>query len=182
MGVSSKEFAERRATTVARAKERGLDGILVCGRGGGTVDRYANIFYLTNFYSSFPYIPDEPGHWRGRAHTYLLLPVTGNPALIADLPSTEGTALSADHIVVTDDVTGSVIQALEQAGLSESNIGLVGEDTIPLGHFRQLEEQLPRIRWTDAESILVAQRAHKSSTEIGLLRHASEVGSRVIEK
>ena len=89
--ISDEEFAARRTAVLAAAEARGLDGLLVCGRGGGTLDRYANVFYLTNFYSAFPYIPDHPGHWRGRAHSYLVLPRRGparpQTALIASARS-----------------------------------------------------------------------------------------------
>ena len=65
--ISAAEFAERRRRAAAKAKAAGHLGLLVCGRGGGAVDRYGDITYLSNHYSSFPYIPDVEGKWTGRA-------------------------------------------------------------------------------------------------------------------
>jgi len=181
LNLETEEFESRRERARTVAAERGLDGLVVCGRGGGSVDRYANVFYLSNFYSSFPYIPDEPGQWQGRAHSYVLLPVTGEPVLIADLPNIDDARLPREHIVITDDVTGAVVEAIERQGLAEAKLGLVGEDTVPLSHFRAFQTRLPRVRWENAGDVLRDLRAHKSGAEIQRLRHAAEVGSRVIE-
>ena len=59
-GIAPVEFAERRRGAVEHAKREGLRGLLVFSRGGGTLDRYADVLYLTNFYTPFPYIPDLP--------------------------------------------------------------------------------------------------------------------------
>ena len=177
----SQEFSERREKARLGAAQQGLDGLVVCGRGGGTVDRYANIFYLTNFYSSFPYIPDEPGHWQARAHSYLVLPVDGKPRLIADLPITEAAILDPDCITVADDVTGALTQAIRDAGLEHATLGLVGEDTMPVAHYKSLQQSLPSIDWRSADAILNSLRAHKSPYEIQALRDSAEIGSRVIE-
>ena len=67
--VPAEEFAERRRRAAAAARARGLAGLLVCSRGGGTLDRYADVLYLKNFYTHFPFIPDFEGTWSeiGRA-------------------------------------------------------------------------------------------------------------------
>jgi len=181
VNITIEEFEARRERARQLTREAGFDALVICGRGGGTVDRYANVFYLTNFYSSFPYIPDEPGHWQARAHSYVVLPVDKPTALIADLPSIESAALPRDQIVVTDDVTGSLVQAISEAGLDNANLGLVGEDTMPVSHFRHLERDLPQASFGNADAILNSLRAHKSAGEIDLLRNAAEIGSRVIE-
>lgn len=178
---NSEEFEGRREKARRLAAERGLDALVVCARGGGTVDRYANVFYLTNFYSSFPYIPDEPGHWQARAHSYVVLPVKGDATLIADLPSIDTAQLPRKQIVVTEDVTGALIQAIRECGLDNATLGLVGEDTMPVSHLREFERDLPQATWHNADDILSGLRAHKSSGEIQLLRNAADIGSRVIE-
>jgi len=80
--ISAAEFAERRAKATAQARERGLKGLLVCSRGGGTTDRYGDVMYLTNFYTAFPYIPDRAPDWTARAHAFVLLPVDGDEVLV----------------------------------------------------------------------------------------------------
>jgi len=181
VNITIEEFEARRERARQLTRDAGFNALVICGRGGGTVDRYANVFYLTNFYSSFPYIPDEPGHWQARAHSYVVLPVDKPTVLIADLPSIESAALPRDQIVVTDDVTGSLVQAISEAGLDNANLGLVGEDTMPVSHFRHLERALPQASFGNADAILNSLRAHKSAGEIDLLRNAAEIGSRVIE-
>ena len=79
--IQPEEFAGRRIAAAKAARQAGLDGLLVCSRGGGTLDRYADVMYLTNHYSSFPFIPDVEGKWTGRAHSFLVLPVMGEPVL-----------------------------------------------------------------------------------------------------
>src|SRR5271166_2812291 len=59
--IAIDEFALRRARAAAAARRQGLDCLLVCGRGGGALDRYADVMYLTNHYSAFPFIPDLAG-------------------------------------------------------------------------------------------------------------------------
>src|SRR6185503_7290214 len=86
-GIAPAEFAERRRRAAELAKGEGLRGLLVFSRGGGTLDRYADVLYLTNFYTPFPYIPDLPGNWTARAHTSVILPVDGDPALNIDSPN-----------------------------------------------------------------------------------------------
>lgn len=179
--IAPEEFASRRARAVEAARMLELDALLVCSRGGGTVDRFANILYLTNFYSSFPYIPDMPPDWTGRAHTFLILPVGGNPRLIVDLPYISDVALAPDCIVKADDVLGAVIAGLNERGLAKARIGLIGEDVIPWSMMRKLQSALPGIRWTQADQITAELRAIKSPGEIALLREASWVGSRMLE-
>ena len=58
--------------------------------------------YLTNHYSSFPFIPDVEGKWTGRAHSFLVLPASGDPVLVTDVPVGEEVAMPKDQIVVSD--------------------------------------------------------------------------------
>lgn len=179
--IAADEFASRRAKTIAAAAARGLDGLLVCSRGGGTVDRYANVLYLSNFYTPFPYIPDKPPEWTARAHTFLILPVKGDPSLIVDIPYLKDVAFPEDRIVKADDVLAAVVAGMRDAGLAGGRIGVVGDDVIPWKMSRALEDALPDARWTPADDILAGLRAVKSPGEIALLREAARIGSRTIE-
>ena len=42
--------------------------MLAWSRGGGTVDRYANVLYLTNYYNPWPGVLDFPPMWTGQAN------------------------------------------------------------------------------------------------------------------
>src|SRR5271168_3160877 len=84
--IGAAEFANRRANAVAATRYKRYDALLVCSRGGGTLDRFGDVLYLTNYYSPFPYIPDLESNWTARAHGFLVLPVNGDPLLVADVP------------------------------------------------------------------------------------------------
>ena len=175
------EFTARRANAIERARAEGLDGLVVCGRGGGALDRYADLMYLTNHYSPFPFIPDLKGNWTGRAHSFLLLPCAGDPVLIVDVPYFEQIALPREQVTLTDLVIESVCDALQRTGLANGRIGLVGEDIVPISMYRQFQSAGPAAQWIPADHILAAARAVKSPAEIARLRAASRLGSRMIE-
>ena len=106
--ISPAEFSLPPASGPQRkAAAAGLDGLLVCSRGGGTVDRYANVFYLANFYSSFPFVPDRKPDWAARAHSFLLLPSAGRPLLVTDMPVRAGEVPVEDVLTADDVMPGS---------------------------------------------------------------------------
>ena len=179
--IPSSEFAERRDQARQAVREAGLAGLLVCSRGGGTTDRYADVKYLTNFYTRFPYIPDVPGEWTGRAHAFVVLPADGEPVLVADDRPERDSDLAIGEISVTGDVTGSVIAAMRKAGLAEGRVGVAGSDTLPWSLHNALAEALPEVTWVPADDILGRLRMVKSRGEIAMLRRASQIGSRATE-
>lgn len=179
--IPSSEFAGRRDRTRQAVREASLAGLLVCSRGGGTTDRYADVKYLTNFYTRFPYIPDVPGEWTGRAHAFVVLPADGEPVLVADDRPERDSDLAIGEISVTGDVTGSVIAAMRKAGLAEGRVGVAGSDTLPWSLHNALAESLPEVTWVPADDILGRLRMVKSRGEIAMLRRASQIGSRATE-
>ncbi|MGF7162422.1 Xaa-Pro aminopeptidase [Rhodoligotrophos appendicifer] len=179
--IPAEEFAQRRARAVAGAKAGGFDALLVCSRGGGTVDRFADVMYLTNFYTSFPYTPDHAGAWSGRAHSFLVLPTGGRPRLVIDIPNNGSVHLDDGEIIYTDFVIEAAIQALKDAGLERGRIGIVGEDTLPVSFHRKIVTALPEMVLLPADDILTRLRSVKSAAEIEMLRYSSQIGSRMIE-
>jgi Xaa-Pro aminopeptidase len=179
--IPAPEFAERRARAAKAAQAAGFDALLVCSRGGGTVDRFADVMYLTNFYTSFPYTPDHEGSWSGRAHSFLVLPVSGRPRLVIDVPKSAAVHVEDGEVIYSDFVIEATIQALQDAGLDRSRIGLVGEDVMPVSFYRKIIAALPNAVIESADAILTNLRRIKSPAEIAMLRHASAVGSRVMD-
>lgn len=179
--ISASEFAARRKAAILHARAAGLDGLLVCSRGGGTVDRYADVMYLCNYYTSFPYTPDHPGHWNGRAHSFLVLPVDGTPVALIDIPDDGRIHLEDGEVVQTDFVLDATVAALEKVGLTHARLGLVGEDVLPVRLHAHITRALPHLRIEGADAILTGMRKVKSATEIRMLRHASYVGSRMLD-
>ena len=179
--IAPGEFAARRQRTLELVRRDNLKGVLVFARGGGTLDRYADVLYLTNFYTPYPYIPDLQGNWSARAHTSFIVPAHGEPTLIIDTPNDGRIALESDHIVYTDFVVEETIKAMRKAGLDRGPVGLVGGDAMPSTTYNQIAEALPEVQWRNAQSILNEQRMIKSPAEIALLRRAAKIGSRMIE-
>lgn len=177
----AEEFAARREAATEAARARRLLGLLVCSRGGGTLDRYANIAYLTGFYTPFPYIPDQEPHWAGRAHAFLLLPAYGDPLLVVDVPF-EATAQTGEvEIVVAQDTVAAVSEGLRSRDMEMGAVGMAGSDTTPWSVVRRLTHELPEMSFDPADDILDDLRAVKSPREIDLLRRASEIGSRALD-
>ena len=181
MTIATSEFEERRARALDRAKAQGLKGLLVCARGGGTLDRYGDVKYLANYYTPFPYIPDLAGQWTARAHAFLILPLAEEPNLVIDSPDDGTIALAQSALVYTDLVLEETIAALKRCGMGRGPIGLVGGDVLPTNTFRAISAALPDIEWHDSQAILSGLRAIKSPAEIALLRRSAAVGSRTIE-
>ena len=179
--VTAAEYVERQRRAAAAAGKQGLDALLVCSRGGGTVDRYANIYYLANYYSAFPYVTDRRPDWSMRGHPFLLLPSEGKPQLIADT-TVRPSDVPVEDVLTSDDVIRAVIQAVQMRGLETASIGLVGTDVIPHAATAALQQELPGVQWVSADDILIEQRMIKSPAEIAILRGASALGSRAIER
>ncbi|MGH7484656.1 MAG: hypothetical protein ACREMY_03500, partial [bacterium] len=59
--IQREEFLERQRRARTACQARGLDGLIVWGRCGGSQDKYADLLYLSNFYSHFPCLKDRPG-------------------------------------------------------------------------------------------------------------------------
>ncbi len=177
----AEEFADRRVAATEGARARGLKGLLVCSRGGGTLDRYADIMYLAGFYTPFPYIPDQEPRWAGRAHAYLLLPVAADPLLVVDVPHNQTAQTGTVEIVVAPDTIAAVAEGLRARGMTAGEVGIAGADTIPWGVVRRLEAELPGVAFVPADGIITERRAVKSPREIELLRRASEIGSRALD-
>lgn len=180
-GIQPAEFAERRARALELVRRDGLKGLLVFARGGGTLDRYADVLYLTNYYTPYPFIPDLPRNWSARAHTSLTLPADADPTLVIDSPNDGRIALPAERIVYTDFVIEETVKALRNAGLDRGPVGLVGADAMPSTTYNRIAAALPDVQWRDAQPILTRLRMIKSPAEIALLRRAAHIGSRMIE-
>ena len=179
--ISTEEFAERRSRAAEMANAEGLKGLLVCSRGGGTLDRFGDVFYLANYYTSFPYIPDLPQVWSGRAHTFVVLSAKGECILVTDAPNDGQTALAEEDVIYTDLVLDGVLDAMQRLEMESGSVGLIGGDVLPVDTYQNLAARLTNVEWTKAQHILVKLRSVKSPDEIELLRSASEVGSQALE-
>ncbi len=179
--IARQEFEERRARAAEAVRRSGLDALLVCSRGGGALDRYGDVMYLTNFYSSFPFIPDCGDHWSARAHPFVLLMADGRARLIADTPYLDEVALPRESVVQTDRGLDTLIAEIRGAGLDAGRLGVAGYDTLPAGSLDRLRGAFPEARFEAADHILARLRSIKSLAEVEHLAVAAEIGSRTIE-
>ncbi len=180
-GINKAEFEDRRQRAGAAAAAAGLDGLLVCSRGGGTLDRYADVFWLSGFYTQFPYIPDVAGNWSGRAHTVMIVRPDGEARLIVDIPAWQDVALDDGRITFADHVPQAIIDALKDVQFSEARLGLIGADAMPATMYRAVTGALPDLELVDFQDTFNDLKSVKSPAEIELLRRASALGSRTIE-
>lgn len=179
--ITASEFEQRRQRAGAVARAEGLDGLVVCSRGGGTLDRFADVFWLTGFYTQFPYIPDVAGNWSGRAHAVALVKPSGETRLIVDVPTWVNVALPDERITFADFVTEAAVKAIADEFGSSARLGLVGADTMPASMYRAMTAAQPGIELVDVQGAYNGLKAIKSPSEIELLRRASELGSRSID-
>jgi Xaa-Pro aminopeptidase len=178
--IAKAEFVERQAAARAATREAGFDALLICARGGGAVDRYGNVMYLTNFYSSFPFIPDRSPDWSARGHPFVLIPADGPTLLIVDM-AVNRHDVQADDVIVADDMVPALVGALKERLPGQRRIGIAGADAVPWSVFRKVEQAAGEIAFVPADEILTQLRMIKSPAEIAVLRQASALGSRAIE-
>src|SRR6516162_5696965 len=107
--VGAGEFRERQGRVRARATERGLAGMLVWSRGSTTQDQYADVYYLSNFYSHYPAVPDADGRWTAKGFSGLVVPSDGPVTLVTDLASFRDDLTYVDRVVTDQDVVGAAI-------------------------------------------------------------------------
>jgi Xaa-Pro aminopeptidase len=175
--ISGEEFAQRRETAKRKAKERGLDALLVWSRGGHTVEAYGDLYYLTNFHSLFPVVPDRPT-WASRGHGALILPVDGDPVLVTDYVDDPEDRIKIADVRCVPDMTVSTADALRKMGLLDKKIGLAGGMSFLMSAWRRMQERAGdhKLDLIPADDILERMRLIKSPAEIELIRHASTVG------
>jgi Xaa-Pro aminopeptidase len=178
-GITAGEYRERVDRVRDEAVSRGLDGIVAWSKGGGALDRYANVLYLTNHYSVFPDLPDQPPYWVGHSNVAAIITRDGESILVTDVPA-DPELVVADRILVEADVPGAVGAELDALGLRGRRVGLAGSDAITLERWQLLKAASPDVAWTVADDILARLRRVKSAAEQAIIRQAVAVGDRVV--
>jgi Xaa-Pro dipeptidase len=175
MAIDRDEYKSRLQAFAARLDGAGLPGAVVVSRGGSTLDRYADVFYLTGHYQSYSYLADEPGLFSGRAHTAIVVSTTGRAVLCVSVPEYDSAAVVADDVRCSGDFAATIAGAIGSLGLDSGNVGLVGSDVLPLKLSRALAERLPAVNWRDCDELLLALRRIKSPAECAAIRAAASV-------
>lgn len=182
-GIDAGEYRERAARVAALAAEQGLDAVLAWSRGGGTVDRYANVLYLTNYYNPWPGVLDFPPMWTGQSHAGVLVTREGERVLITNVPEAEwrDSAVHCDDFVDDPHIHAGAAEALARRGLSGARVGLAAADSMNVGLYRALLEVTPGVRWEAADALLLEARRIKSEAEMAVIRQSVAAGDAMME-
>jgi Xaa-Pro aminopeptidase len=174
------EYAQRRDLARRRAAEMGLDGLVVWSMGGSTLDRYSNVFWLTNHYDSGNVYPDVVPLFTGFGQTVLVLPTRGEAILIVNQPDWRDDLVEADRVWVRRDLYSGAVEAIRASGLDRGTLGLTDEERMSATALRALEAGLPQATLRRADELLLALRQVKSPAEIEMMRYASAVSAELV--
>lgn len=174
--IPGEEMQARARQVAALSRDAGLDAVLAWSRGGGTVDRGANVLYLANYYNPWPAVPDAPGMWSGQGNAGVLVTLEGLRILIANVPAHERASAHCDDVVDEPRIDRGLALALQRHGLTRGRIGLAADGSLELGLFRRFAAAAPEVRWADADPLLWEARRIKSPAEQAIIRQAVGVG------
>lgn len=176
MSIELAEYHERQRRFAECVAAAGMDAAIVISRGGGTFDRFANVFYLSGHYQSYAYLPETPGLFSGRSHTALVVPASGAAVLCVSVPEVATEQLAVDDVRYGDDFAATVAQACRDVGAKADRLAVVGSDVMPAQMWLRLRELLGLEVLHDVEEQLAALRRIKSPAEVSLVRAAAATG------
>lgn len=179
--VPFEEFKERRMHCQEEVKKRGLKGVMIWSRGGGTWDRYAGAEYFANHYQQRCYLPDQEPLWSGRSHCVLMIPAVGEPVLIVTTMEFRKDLVAIEDIRYSTDFFGLVCKTAKELGMSQGEVGIMYEDVLTWKIGRKMKEQMPELKMVPCNDILSDMRVVKSPREIESIRKANEIGSAAME-
>src|SRR5215203_5075306 len=153
VGIERTEYYARQAAARKLAQERGFSALVTWSRGGSTQDHYADVYYLTGFYTHQPFIPDEPGRWRAHGHTALVLPVDGPGTLLLDMTELQDPKPAADRVRYTEDLVESLIATVAETVPPGTDVALVGGEALAWRWGRELGARIPEHRLVEADDL-----------------------------
>jgi len=162
---------------------QGFDVALVWSRSAGGYEKFADVFYLTHYYSNQSGQADEDA-WLGVGFAALILERGQTPELIADLTDFPREQVATDRIVRSDEPNRVrlVAEAMRARGLAEGRVALVGDGFLPWRYARILQEELPGVEWVPADELVEAVRRHKSPRELDCFREGGEIATAALTK
>ena len=163
------------------AVEKGLNGVMVWSRGGGTWDRYAGTGYFANHYQQRCYLPDQAPLWTGRFHCVLMIPQSGAPVLLVTTLEYRRDLVAVEDVRYSTDFFGLVADTAKELGMDVGRVGLIYGDTMTWKIGMEVQNRLPQMEWVPCDEILEQMRMVKSPMEQGVIRTACEIGSRAVE-
>src|SRR5215213_833420 len=181
VGIERTEYDARQAAARKLARERGFSALVAWSRGGSTQDHYADVYYLTGFYTHQPFVPDEPGRWRAHGHTALVLPVEGPGTLLVDMTELQDPEPAADRVRYAEDLVESLVGTVAETVPPGSEVALLGGEALAWRWGHELGARHPEHRFVEADDLGADLRLLKSKTELDVLRAAGELGVRAVD-
>jgi Xaa-Pro dipeptidase len=172
------EYQTRWQAVHAEMRRRGFDAAVVWGRGGGSYERFQEVFYLTNYYSpnsGYAYDWMLKGT-RAAAHCAVIMRLDQEPLLVADFPQVDPALVATTRTVGGYDVLAALAEALKHENI-QGRIAFVGADCISVKHFNELRALIPGIEWDPQDDLVMDTRVIKSSAELEVFRYAGETVS-----
>jgi Xaa-Pro aminopeptidase len=148
--------------------------------GGSTLDRFANVFYLTNHYDPGNVFPDAEGLFQGFGMAALILPVNGPAVLVVNQPDWRQDLVDCDEVRVRRNLYDGVAEAIADQGLGSARLGLTDEERMPVAAWQALSRALPGLVLPRADDIMMDMRVIKSPAEIEMMRFASAVSVEIM--
>jgi Xaa-Pro dipeptidase len=178
--ITATEYRARQRVAAQRAAERDYVAVVAWSRGGSTQDSYADALWLSGFYTHYPVLADEPGRWRARGHTAVVVPAEGPSTAIVDVTQRGEREAVADAVVLTGDVVDALAMAIADT-VPAGRVALVGGQALAERWASTLRMRLPRHVLVEDDQLLDEPRAIKSPAEQALLRAAGAVGTRAVQ-
>jgi len=176
MYFPQEEYENRWQSVLDEMARRDLDAALIWSRGGGSYERFGDVWYLANYYSTQSGFMVDYGKHILAAHCAVLLQKGKEPVLVIDDEYWNEDLVPVSHVVGDFNVLRGVVRAMKESGL-RGKVGFVGADFLGVKYFRMLEEQLPHIEWEDHDDLVADVRVIKSDRELDALRAAGETAS-----
>jgi Xaa-Pro aminopeptidase len=104
-----------------------------------------------------------------------VLPVKGPSTLVVDSGFYRADLIVADEVRVAPDLPSETASVLRGLGVGSGQVGLVGEDILPLAFFGEMLDEVPNLDLVPDERLVAQQRLVKSPAEQALLRRAAEI-------
>ncbi|MEX0834110.1 MAG: M24 family metallopeptidase [Actinomycetota bacterium] len=177
------EYEDRWRRVYGEMSAQGFEAALVWSRSAGGYEKFADVFFLTHYYSNQSGQADEDA-WLGVGFAAVILAGSEPPQLIADLPSFPEEQVATDRIVRSNEPNRVLLvaQAMRDRGLREGRVALVGDGFLPWRYARVLQEELPGVEWVPADELVENVRRQKSPRELDCIREGGEIVTAAMTK
>ncbi len=178
--VPFEDFAKRRLACQIEARKRGLSGVFVCSRGGGTFDRFAGGDYFANHYQQRCYLPDNLPLWSGRSHSMLLIPSMGESVLLVTTLEYRKDLVAIQDVRYGTDFHKLLFETAHELKMDIGEAGIIYEDTLHGTIGRHMRENMPNLVLVPCDDILTNLQCIKTPREQESIIEACRIGSEAV--